>query len=617
MSPPNPSSGTTGFFQTPPTLPNQYNEDITLRRIATLYLSPTHLPSISADLTSFASYILTPAVLSHTHNAETHPPTLSTHSTFGHPRSVLTTSEGWRALSAIGHANGIVATAYDSPELAHSARVAQFLKYVLWTGSDALTTCPNAMQDGAARLLANQLKGEISEGQRKVWAEAYERLTSREVGRAWTAGQWMTERSGGSDVRGTETVARYVGNDVGGKDESGMPLGDWSVSGFKWFSSATDAQMAILLARTEKGISAFWAPTKRKAAGGETEMNGITIQRLKSKMGTKALPTAELVLEGTRAYLVGKEGEGTRVISTVLNITRVHTAMGALGFYARGLAISRAFARVRKLSDGRTLDNVPAHVRSLAKNTVSYVAAMHLGFFAVAVLGISEHPEQFDAMKAEERMVLVENAQEAVLLSRLITPVAKAICSERSIAGLKEAMDSLGGVGYMEEEPEFNIARLYRDCNVTSIWEGTSNVLAADVVRVVMGRQGRHVKRAFNSWVKTRTGSWGLEWAGMEELISAERDKLDSWWENMDAEELAYKGKDMLEMIAWIVSSIMMIEDAATDADVVRTEVARRYILRKEAELETLPGIWRRDFNMDQRIAFPSISESTKDVAKL
>ena len=130
---------------------------------------------------------------------------------------------------------------------------------------------------------------------RKVFREALARLTDLDPDRAWTSGQWMTERAGGSDVRGTETVATRIGMRAGGEDADGMPLGPWRVDGFKWFSSATDAQMAVLLARTENGVSAFYAPLRRRnpTSPDRTESNGVTIQRLKPKLGTRALPTAD------------------------------------------------------------------------------------------------------------------------------------------------------------------------------------------------------------------------------------------------------------------------------------------------------------------------------------
>ena len=223
------------------------------------------------------------------------------------------TSEGWRKLQDLGIAEGMVAIGYENQFGAYS-RLYQFLKYHLWTATSAGVTCPSAMQDGAARLLAVHLARKdihLSETERKVFETAYQHLTSRNPEKAWTSGQWMTERAGGSDVRNTETQATFAPVFAEGAstlDTDGLPLGPWSISGFKWFSSATDSQMTIMLAKTPSGaLSAFFAPMRRRltssgASPPQTELNGLTLQRLKAKLGTRPVPTAELVLANTRAY---------------------------------------------------------------------------------------------------------------------------------------------------------------------------------------------------------------------------------------------------------------------------------------------------------------------------
>ena len=189
--------------------------------------------------------------------------------------------------------------------------------------------CPSAMQDGAAAVLKDQLaRGTYDTETRHVLEDALRRLTSRNPTVGWTSGQWMTERKGGSNVSGTETLATLV-DPTDARSADGLRLGPWRIDGFKWFSSATDCSMAILLAQTQRGISCFFAPMRLRVDDRE-EMNGIRIQRLKSKMGTRALPTAELELEGMRAYLLGEEGRGVKVISGMLNVTRVHNSGDAV-----------------------------------------------------------------------------------------------------------------------------------------------------------------------------------------------------------------------------------------------------------------------------------------------
>jgi alkylation response protein AidB-like acyl-CoA dehydrogenase len=552
---------------------------------------------------------------------------------FGHPRSEIQTSEGWRNLSAFGIKHGIVAIPYEA-ESGHSSRVHQFLKYHIWNGSCAITTCPAAMADGAARLLAAHFDAEGAGSERdRVFREAHRNLTSRDPMRAWTSGQWMTERSGGSDVRGTETVATFI-RSSGTRDEAaaltdvdGLPLGPYSISGFKWFSSATDSQMAILLAKTENGISAFYAPMRRAIpppnshfappAATTSELNGVTIQRLKPKLGTRPVPTAELVLKDVRAWPIGTEGRGTREISTVLNITRIHTALSSLGLWGRGLAISRAFARVRKVAGGKLLTEVPAHVRSLSQNTVNYAAMMHLGFFAVAVMGVVEQPQHFDSLTEDQRGGLqVRNVAEATILSRLSTPVAKAVCSKYAIAGLQECMESLGGVGYLEDDQELNVARLFRDANVMSIWEGTTDVLAADVARVITGRSGSEVRRVFGGWTESRIKGWSEEWAFAEELVRAELGKLEEAFALGSLEELSYKGRDVLDSLGWVISAIMLVEDASRDENTIATEVAKRWVFRRAVGLKDNSMPWKESVEIDKRIALAG-DVASQETAKL
>jgi alkylation response protein AidB-like acyl-CoA dehydrogenase len=481
------------------------------------------------------------------------------------------------------------------------------------------------MTDGAAKLMKKYAFCEgVGDDRQRVFRETYRNLTSRHVGRAWTSGQWMTERSGGSDVRGLETVATLYSPTISGEeavigdtDAQGMPLGPWSIKGFKWFSSATDADMAVLLAKTAKGITLFYAPMRRCASNKNNsesqapanqvcESNGITIQRLKPKLGTRALPTAELVLNGTRAWIIGEEGQGVKEMSTVLNITRIHTGLSALGLWGRGLAISRAFARVRKVDGGKLLMDVPAHVKTMAGNEVNYTAMMHLGFFTVALLGINENPGDFNQhhglRENEGQRAIVKNVEQAALLLRLLTPVMKAQCSKLAIFGLQECMESLGGVGYLEDEQEFNIARLFRDANVLSIWEGTTDVMAHDVVRVMKGRDGEKVRKALNTWIHDLMATWGGEWVGRKEVIRCELGTLEEMWTEVNTDELKFRGRQLLESLAWIVAAVLLIEDAGRDGDEAAKEKARRWISKKDSD-KPVP-VWEKAVVLNRNLVF-------------
>jgi alkylation response protein AidB-like acyl-CoA dehydrogenase len=587
---------------------------------------------VSSDLAIFGDLVLSPRIISLVADAERQLPSISTHNTFGAPRTHLFTSRGWQELQDIGIQEGIVAIPFEA-EYGHHSRMYQFVKYHLWSASSAYVTCPSAMADGAARLLSRHLADpKLPKDQQKIFGTAYRKLISRDPKRAWTSGQWMTERTGGSDVRGTETTANLAfiadgGSLDGATDTEGLPLGPYVVNGFKWFSSATDSHMAILLARTESGISSFFAPMRRcpsnvqrsasehaTPSSRHSELNGISIQRLKPKLGTRAVPTGELVLKGTRAWMIGEEGRGTREIATILNITRIHTALTNIALWGRGLAIARAFARVRKVDGGRPLHEVPAHVRTLAANTLNYAAHMHLGFFAVALLGISEQPHDFDVSSSKTDNSIVANLDQAAAMLRLITPVTKAECSKTSVAGLQECMEALGGVGYLEDEQEFNVARLFRDANVGSIWEGTTEVMATDVVRVMKGKDGEKTRRELNAWVEYSTKRWHSTWATAQELVRAELGKVEEMWTTLGVEELRFRGRSIMKSLAWIVSAILLIEDAGRSQDGAASELARRWVAQRALDGGVLTD-WTDEAALDQQIVFGH--DSRTDRARL
>lgn len=610
-----PSSSTKGFFQPHPSIPPQYLEDRALNRIITFHL-PTPTPSsISDDLLRFSQLVLSKQVLGYVADAEKNIPYLKPLTSFGEENrdDPLVTSEGWRRLQEIGIQEGIVALAYErNGNEGWNPRISQFVKYHIWSGSSGIVTCPSAMTDGAAKLLSKHLNDDSETNE--VFKRARDRLISRENGYAWTSGQWMTERKGGSDVRGTETIAIRLSSEQahdGGLDVDGQPLGPWRIDGFKWFSSATDANMTILLAKTgDNQISAFYAPLRRRVNNttGQTELNGIRIQRLKNKLGTKALPTAELEIKGMRGYLIGQQGQGVKEISHILNITRMQNIISSVGGWGRGLAISRAFARVRSVS-GKLLCDVPAHVRGLAQEHVKYTAHMHLSFFIAALLGRSEGSK--DTAAAAASSIIPQDVNRINALYRLLTPIAKAQTALSAINGLRACMESLGGVGYLEnEDPELNIARLFRDCNVLAIWEGTTDIMADDFVRVVKrGKDGEKVLDIFEEWLGNSfraAESAGLKAEAIKLKTRAEQILKDL--RSKEKEELAWRGRDYLRDIDWLVCGCLLIYDAVRDGDAVAKEIMSRWIRTTRDP----PQGWREESVWDRKIVFGDENLSAK-----
>ena len=441
------------FTQTPPQLGNQYDEDAALRSLLSRLLPAGVLADVEPSLREMGrlSAELYPAQLADRPSE----PTLTQWDAWGNRVDHIELTPLWRRAERIAAEHGVVAVAY---ERAHGAlsRVHQFALAYLFTPSTDIYSCPLAMTDGAARAL-------IESGNDALVRRAVPHLTSRDPAAFWTSGQWMTETTGGSDVGRTETVARR------GED------GQWRLYGRKWFTSAATSQMALTLARPEggaeggRGLALFYLETR----GEDGRLRGITIDRLKDKLGTRKLPTAELTLDGAVAEPVsGLEG-GVRNIAPMLNVTRTWNAVSAVALMRRGIALARDYAG-RRTAFGTLLAEQPLHVDTLAAMQAEFEGALHLTFRVVELLGRHEAGELDEGGRA---------------LLRILTPITKLTTARQSVALASEAVEAFGGAGYVEDT---GLPVLLRDSQVLSIWEGTTNVLSLDTLRALEGAGGTH-----------------------------------------------------------------------------------------------------------------------------
>ena len=434
------------FFQDPPRLGNTFASDPLLREYLERTLPAPVLAEIEPELRHLGE--LAGGTLFELQAADRpNEPRLVQWDAWGRRVDRIEVTAVWREAALLATRHGLVAAAYERRHGAHS-RVHQHAMVYLLEPSMDVYACPLAMTDGAARTLLELANPALVE-------RALPRLTSRDPARAWTSGQWMTERIGGSDVSVTETEAR--------------PDGDgWRLSGTKWFTSATTAEMALALARPEgnpagsKGLALFYLET-RNADG---SWNGISVNRLKDKLGTRKLPTAELTLDGARATPVAGLTGGVRNITTMLNVTRTWNAVAAVAGMQRALDLARDYTR-RRAAFGALLDAKPLHQDTLAGIEAEREGAFLLAFRVVALVGRQEAGEA----TAEERALL-----------RAITPLAKLTTGKQAVAIASEALECFGGAGYVEDT---GLPRLLRDAQVLPLWEGTTNVLALDLLRAL------------------------------------------------------------------------------------------------------------------------------------
>ncbi len=359
--------------------------------------------------------------------------------------------QAWRQLAAQAARSGLVALPYERETLARcgaETRLVQAALCYLFAPSTATYLCPVAMTDGAARVLADAAGAGQSH-------EVLGHLISRDPAKNWTSGQWMTERQGGSDVGQNAVVAKRDGD-------------RWRLFGQKFFCSNIGCEVALALARPEgaapgtRGLALFLV----RHDGPDGSRNRYRIDRLKDKLGTRAMATGEVTLEGAHAELVGAAERGFAQMTAMLNITRLHNAITAAGIMRRAVMLASAYAGQRE-AFGRKLEAHPLHREVLGEMAAEADGALYLTMRMAQLLGRIE--------------VSAADAAELALF-RVGIALAKLYTAKQAVAVASEAIECFGGQGYMEDT---GLPRLLRDAQVLPIWEGTTNVLALDVLRVL------------------------------------------------------------------------------------------------------------------------------------
>jgi acyl-CoA dehydrogenase len=442
------------FFQDPPVLGNQWQDDPLLRELCER-LWPRELFARLAPELDALGELGGDELLRAQIDDRLNEPTLVQWDAWGKRVDRIEVSPLWRRAQELSAREGLVAIAHERRE-GRWSRMHQFVRNYLVQQSLDVYSCPLAMTDGAAATLTEYAAPALRD-------RALPRLMSRDPAVMWTSGQWMTERTGGSDVGLSETVARK-GDD-----------GRWRLYGTKFFTSATTAEMALTLGRPEggaaggKGLAIFYVETRQ--ADGRLQP-GMTVNRLKDKLGTRKVPTAELTLDGVLAEPVRGTADGIKHMVPMLNVTRLWNAMGSAWSLRRSVALAVDYAR-RRVQFGARLIEKPLHVDTLAGIVAEHHGAALLAFFTAELRGACEAGEATDAER---------------LLARVVTPLAKLTTAKQAVAGASESLEAFGGAGYMEDT---GLPVMLRDAQVMPIWEGTTNVLSLDTLRA-LAQEGAH-----------------------------------------------------------------------------------------------------------------------------
>ncbi|MFE2731048.1 acyl-CoA dehydrogenase family protein [Streptomyces sp. NPDC059349] len=372
-------------------------------------------------------------------------------------------------LAAMSHRPGVHGWPSKVP---HTVKYA--LSY-LYVQSEFGMACPLSMTDSAARILR------LFDPER--YASEIAALSSTDPGLRATGAMFMTEKQGGTDVGLTETVATDRG-------------AHWTLTGKKWFASNPGADVILTLARVPgqgegtRGLGMFLVPRLRP----DGTRNAIRIDRLKDKLGSKSIASGEVTLEGAYATPVGQLTNGFRQMAEMLNVSRLSNAMRATALMRRAVRESVDHTRVRHVF-GKPLFEQPLMRATLLPMIIDTEGALALVLEAAARLTAADEGAADGEGGAARELV------------RVLTPLAKHTLCKRARSVTGEAMEIRGGNGYIEDWVN---PRLVRDAHLGSIWEGSSNVIALDVLRC-MRRQGAHRTLAdtYGDRAETR-GRWEL-----------------------------------------------------------------------------------------------------------
>jgi len=555
-----------GFIQQIPQLNNEFTDDAFLQDYLQTYFPADALKEITPDLTQFGRRTAT-EFIKWAREAEVNKPQLTQFDAYGNRVDEIKVSDAWLKLERVAAEDGLVATGYERKYAEHS-RLYQFVKLYLYTASSAIYTCPLAMTDGAARLI--ELFGDDFLKQ-----EVFTGLTSRNPETFKTSGQWMTERTGGSDVSRSMTFATPDGN-------------DYILRGHKWFTSAITASVAFTLASTEQPqpgkrapLSLFYLPIRNE----DGSLNGIEVEALKDKLGTKALPTAQLLLTGVKAKMVGEKGKGVKTIATLFNITRIYNTVSAVSYIRRAYALTKAYSAIRE-AFGQKIENHLLHRKTLREMEMAYQGNTMLAFFLSRLLG-------------KEECKLAETWEEDLL--RFLTPVAKLYTAKQSIKWASEHIESFGGLGYLEDT---GIPAMLRDVQTLSIWEGTTNVLSLDMLRAAEKENGLLAFKQFTDSILASVTHTGLEEqkAALKKKVNALFGFIKTLQTN---EERVASSRDIAFYVAELTIALLWLEFLQTNYDKGNYLNTLNYLLRytmNEDNLQAAQVLGLVEKNVEEKV---------------
>ena len=395
------------------------------------------------------------AMQTHARLANAHPPVLHSHDRFGRRVDQVEFHPSYHVLMASALRHRLHGSPWSEGPGSHIERAAAFM---LFTEAEPSVLCPISMSYAVTPSLRANPALHAEWGPRLADTRYDAGFVAGTHKHAVTMGMGMTEKQGGSDVRANTTRAEPDGEDAWGQR--------FRITGHKWFFSAPMCDAFLVLAQAPGGLSCFFLP--RFLPDGS--VNAIQVQRLKHKLGNHANASSEVEFHEALAWRVGDEGRGVPQILAMGALTRLDCALGTAGLMRHALSLALHHTARRK-AFGRRLIEQPLMKNVLADLALESEAATALAMRLARAVDRTEHGQDGDGHEA--------------VMRRVMTPIAKFWICKRGSAFAQEAMECLGGNGYVEEQGEGVMARIYREMPLNSIWEGAGNIMALDLLRAL------------------------------------------------------------------------------------------------------------------------------------
>ena len=423
-------------------------------------LDTTRLHALGAEVGSST-------LQTHARLANTHGPALHTHDRQGRRTDEVEFHPSYHALLGRALRHGLHGAPWTAGAGGHIERAAGFM---LFTEVEPGVLCPVSMSYAVTPALRANSGLHAAFGAKLANRHYDPRFVPAAQKSAITMGMGMTEKQGGSDVRANTTRAEPEGHDEWGQR--------FRVTGHKWFFSAPMCDAFLVLAQTKSGLSCLFMPRWLP----DNSRNAIALQRLKHKLGNHANASSEVEFDNATAWLVGEEGRGVPQILAMGALTRLDCALGTAGLMRQALSLALHHTAQRS-AFGKPLIAQPLMKNVLADLALESEAATLLALRLAAAVDRTEHGTDAHEQRAGN------DGHEAVM-RRLLTPVAKFWLCKRGSHFAQEAMECLGGNGYVEAQGEGVMARIYREMPLNSIWEGAGNIMALDLLRACRGKDG-------------------------------------------------------------------------------------------------------------------------------